>query len=416
MLAILTTHPIQYQVPVWRALKQDGRVPFEVWYLTDRHTRASHDREFGKTFAWDLDTLEGYPHRFLEAAPGATPGDFWKCRLAENLGARLRKAGANVLWIQGWQVAAYWQAAFAARGAGADLWLRAESNDLKAVSAWKQLAKKVLLGQFFQRVDHYLCIGKANRRLYEAYGARPEQLHAAPYAVDNERFARQAAALAPSRASIREQWGIPEGAFCVLFCGKFIPKKHPSALIAAARLLRETNRVPAIHLLFAGSGELGDQLRQACTVVFDAEAGGLQPAPPKTLPWRPSATFAGFLNQTEISRAYVAADCLVLPSDAGETWGLVVNEAMASGLPCAASRACGCTEDLLSLEWPERAFDPGDTMGLANAIVQLFRGNRSGDAERQRIASYSIQGTLDQVAGLYLKKCNLVNAKVRPRS
>ena len=39
-------------------------------------------------------------------------------------------------------------------------------------------------------------------------------------------------------------------------------------------------------------------------------------------------TFAGFLNQSEIPRAYVAADCIVLPSDYGETWGLVVNEAM----------------------------------------------------------------------------------------
>jgi glycosyltransferase involved in cell wall biosynthesis len=52
------------------------------------------------------------------------------------------------------------------------------------------------------------------------------------------------------------------------------------------------------------------------------------------------------MNQTEISRAYVAADCLVLPSDHGETWGLVVNEALASGLPCLVSDACGCAEEL----------------------------------------------------------------------
>jgi hypothetical protein len=84
-----------------------------------------------------------------------------------------------------------------------------------------------------------------------------------------------------------------------LFCGKFIPKKRPLDLVGAAKLL----------------------LRDA----------------------------AGFLNQTEISRAYVAADCLVLPSDYRETWGLVVNEAMASGLPCIISDQCGCAEDLGSL-------------------------------------------------------------------
>src|ERR1700675_1846715 len=85
MLAILTTHPIQYQVPLWQALARDGRVPFEVWYLTDHGTRPSRDREFGQTFAWDIDTLAGYPHRFLAAAEGSTPSAFLKCCLHERL-------------------------------------------------------------------------------------------------------------------------------------------------------------------------------------------------------------------------------------------------------------------------------------------------------------------------------------------
>ena len=151
-------------------------------------------------------------------------------------------------------------------------------------------------------------------------------------------------------------------------------------------------------------------------MVFDADAGGLQAPRVNDPAWRPPATFAGFFNQTEISKAYVAADCLVLPSDTAETWGLVVNEAMASGLPCAASRSCGCTEDLLSPDWPERAFDAGDPVGLANAIVQMFRGNRSGDGERQRVSAYSIQASLDQVAGLYERKANLINAVVHAQS
>ncbi|HEY0302422.1 MAG TPA: hypothetical protein VGC36_13845 [Rhizomicrobium sp.] len=43
MLVILSTHPIQYQVPVWQALARDGRVPFEVWYLSDHGVRQSLD-------------------------------------------------------------------------------------------------------------------------------------------------------------------------------------------------------------------------------------------------------------------------------------------------------------------------------------------------------------------------------------
>ena len=74
----------------------------------------------------------------------------------------------------------------------------------------------------------------------------------------------------------------------------------------------------------------------------------------------PTASFVGFLNQSEISRAYVAADCLVLPSDATETWGLVVNEAMASGLPCIVSNACGCAEDLVEPIRPDLCYPVGD--------------------------------------------------------
>jgi glycosyltransferase involved in cell wall biosynthesis len=81
----------------------------------------------------------------------------------------------------------------------------------------------------------------------------------------------------------------------------------------------------------------------------------------------PPASFTGFLNQSEISRAYVAADCLVLPSDYRETWGLVVNEALASGLPCLVSQACGCAEDLSICD----TFALGDVETLSLKLVRL---------------------------------------------
>jgi hypothetical protein len=83
MLAILTTHPIQYQVPLWQAIAKDGLVPFEVWYLSDHGTRVSYDEQFGKSFAWDIDTLSGYPYRFLRVNKDATVNRFGGLRLAE---------------------------------------------------------------------------------------------------------------------------------------------------------------------------------------------------------------------------------------------------------------------------------------------------------------------------------------------
>jgi glycosyltransferase involved in cell wall biosynthesis len=369
MLAILTTHPIQYQVPLWQALAREGRVPFEVWYLTDHGTRLSLDREFGQTFEWDIDTLSGYTHRFLEVDDWATPSSFWRCRLRERLRDRLRASQVTALWIQGWQVAAYWQAVHEARSAGVEVWLRGESNTLTPEPTWKRTIKRTRNRWLFRRVDRFFYIGKANRRLYEESGVAEAKLYPAPYAVDNERFSMQAAALGPRRAAIRERWGISEDAFCVLFCGKFIPKKRPLDIVAAARLLLAKRKLSNLHLLFVGSGVLGPKLRRACGVVFDAEGQPVCPRDDSTNYGSvfPAASFAGFLNQKEISQAYVAADCLVLPSDYRETWGLVVNEALASGLPCLVSQACGCAEELSGCG----AFALGDIEMLSSKLAGL---------------------------------------------
>jgi glycosyltransferase involved in cell wall biosynthesis len=405
MLAIITTHPVQYQTPIWQALATDGRVPFEVWYITRHGVEASLDREFGTTFRWDIDTLAGYPHQVLETARGAVPWDFRKCHLRERLRDRIRQSGATAVWVQGWQVAAYWQAVWEAKAAGVELWLRGESNDLAPTQAWKRPLKRIALGQLFRRVDRFLYVGSANRRLYRNFDIPQSRLHPAPYAIDNQRFAGQANALRPQRWELRRRWGIADDAYCVLFCGKFINKKRPMDVVEAARLLRSDGRLPNIHLLFAGSGELGGALRHTCTVVHDAERETGKPLRSEesfsARGGAPVASFAGFLNQTEISHAYVAADCLVLPSEHGETWGLVVNEALASGTPAIASTSCGCAEDLLPSTSGGRSFPAGDVRALAEALLMVRGADASASESMELLAKYDFSKTVETVQYLY---------------
>ena len=289
--------------------------------------------------------------------------------MRERLRERLRVSQVRALWIQGWQVAAYWQAVREARSAGVEIWLRGESNDLASQPQWKRKMRRVRNGWLFRSVDRFFYIGKANRRLYKESGVAEANLYPAPYAVDNERFAMQAAAVRSRRAALRQQWGIPQDAFCVMFCGKFIPKKRPMDLVAAARCLIEQGTLSKLHLLFVGSGVLGPELRRACRVVFDAEGQRNSSRVEGTnyASVLPPASFTGFLNQKEISQAYVAADCLVLPSDYAETWGLVVNEALASDLPCIVSQACGCAEELSSCG----TFPVGNIALLTSELVRL---------------------------------------------
>ena len=399
MLAILATHPIQYHVPLWQRLARDGQIPFEVWYLSQHATQLSRDREFGREFAWDLEMLEGYPHRFLQTPPGSTPNTPFRLRVAESLPDLFRQTKARVLWVQGWQVAAYWQAVWAAHKAGIQVWLRGESNVLReqgagaqgacSKGALKRTAKRILLKQLFTRVDHFLCIGTANRDLYRSYGVPESKLHMAPYAVDNERFAAQANQIRNSKLEIKKGWGISDAEQALLAA---LEKKRPLDVIKAARLLLESGRMPNIHLLFVGSGELGAEIRAACSVVFDAEAPSSGLPAPST--GNPRASFAGFLNQTEISKAYVTSDVLVLPSDYSETWGLVVNEAMASGVPCIISDRCGCARDLGKCAG-NMVFTCGDPIALANHIA--------AESAEPRIASQppSFQETVSAVRELY---------------
>ena len=410
MLAILSTHPIQYQAPLWQALAKDGRVEFEVWYLTAHAVQRSHDPGFGADFAWDMDLLAGYPHRFLITSAGATPNTPFRMWIMESLSALFKENKVKVLWVQGWQVGAYWQAVWAAHKAGVQVWLRGESNALReqggttrrrddkrrGPGGLKRAAKRLLLGQLFKRVDHFLCIGSANRDLYRSYGVPESKLHMTPYAVDNERFARQAKEIEDRRWEIRKQWGIPEESFCVLFCGKFIRKKRPFDLIKAAQLLLHSHPELKLHLLFVGSGELGAQLRANCNVVFDEEAKNLtSDLRHLTSGTKPKASFAGFLNQTEISRAYVAADLLVLPSDYGETWGLVVNEAMASGLLCIISDHCGCAPDLGRCDG-NAVFRCGDVEQLSELLTTIAQPKGSKPCKLP-----SLRETADVAAALY---------------
>ena len=115
----------------------------------------------------------------------------------------------------------------------------------------------------------------------------------------------------------------------------------------------------------------------------------------------PSASFAGFLNQTEISRAYVAADALVLPSDPGETWGLVVNEALASGLPAVVSAACGSAEDLVVPLDPRLCFPLGDIEALAAGIRHLVDHPVPAAAIAEHIARYDFSATVDTLETLW---------------
>jgi len=226
-----------------------------------------------------------------------------------------------------------------------------------------------------------LYIGKANREFYESHGVRPSRLFPAPYCVENERFSDCSARWRGRKAELRKRLGIPTASVCFLFSGKLIPKKHPLELLQAFENV-VLQGAPA-HLLVVGDG----QLRLQCEQYVREH--------------RLSVTFAGFVNQSQIAEWYAAADCLVLPSDSGETWGLVVNEAMACGCPALVSDQVGCAVDLIVEQETGRTFRFGDWRQLADRMLELahapFLLRSMGEAARRHIAAYSPQAAAEGI-------------------
>jgi glycosyltransferase involved in cell wall biosynthesis len=401
VLAVLTTHPIQYQVPIWKGLTAREVVPLKVFYMSDQGLEPRFDPGFGKNLAWDIDLLGGYESEFLGGYGHRRPDSFWKLRLKPGFGRALRRTGVEVLWLQGWQVAAYWQAVLEARSAGIEVWLRGETNSRSHKLGIAGRLKRRLVSELLHRVDRLLYIGKANRKFYLDQNIAEEKLASAPYCVDNARFSGAAAAARPVRQHLRDRWGIPSDAFCFLFAGKFVNSKRPFDLVGAAKRVQSALSEKKIHLLWVGAGQLGQAVRRACDIYFDAESNGWTYTTIDST--GPRASFVGFLNQSKISDAYAAADCLVLPSDQKETWGLVVNEAMASGLPCIVSNACGCAEDLVEPIRPDLTYPMGDVAALEHAMKSALTNPPSRELLQTHIAKYDVGRTIEIVEKLYFE-------------
>lgn len=373
-LGIVTTHPIQYQVPWFASLAADARLDLHVGFgwLPDAHAQGVG---FDRAFAWDLPLLDGYRWSELPRRDGHPQlSRFFGIRL-RGVARWLREQRLDALVTTGWNSYALVQTAIAARRLGLPLLARGDSHDLRR----RGLATRLLHRAFLTLFDGFLVVGKANRRFYRRRGVADSQLFDCPHFVDNERFAAQHAEAVPRRAELRAQWGVPEDAACALFAGKLVEVKNlPEALDA---LHVAVVAAPRLHLLIVGDGPLGEALRARVER--------------EKLP----VSFAGFLNQGEIAQAYAAADFLLLPSRS-ETWGLVVNEAMACGLPAIVSDGVGCAEDLVQPGVTGFVYRAGSPEELAARLIAMAGDGegrrRMGEAARVRVTSdYTVERAVD---------------------
>jgi glycosyltransferase involved in cell wall biosynthesis len=144
-------------------------------------------------------------------------------------------------------------------------------------------------------------------------------------------------------------------------------------LEAYAQLDAEVRR--QIGLVFVGDGpELATMKERAATIA----PGKIQ--------------FVGFVHREELAEFYALADALIFPTYS-DTWGLVVNEAMACGLPVIVSEVAGCVNDLVQDGWNGIVVSPADASRLAAAMARLAADSelrkKMASNSQQRIVEYS---------------------------
>jgi glycosyltransferase involved in cell wall biosynthesis len=379
-VAFLTSHPIQYYATLFKALAGQPGLDLEVLYCHNAAPVEQANAGFGVPFSWDVPLFEGYFYRFLRNVASRPSIATFAGLDTPEIQAYIRAAKYDAVVTNGWHYRSAWQAIWACWRYRVPVLVRSDSHLYSPRSPLKTVFKALPYRWFVSRLDGCLPVGRWSADYFLHYGARADRIHIVPHVVDS-RFNAEAERCAACRQQLRKRWALDCEQVVFLFSGKFIQKKRPLDFVKA---VQEASRYHArVAGLMVGDGPL----RAECEALVRNGR----------LPIR----FAGFLNQSEIAQAYIACDALVLPSDGAETWGLVVNEAMACGKPALVSDRVGCGPDLVITGQTGFIFHLGDVTALSALMIDgASRPGRlmaMGENARKVAANYSVPVAVDSL-------------------
>lgn len=292
----------------------------------------------------------------------------------------------HVVFVPGWSSSGALASLSWALRAGVPAILMSDSQQADAQRFWPfEQIKKWLVSQF----SGAIVAGSPHREYVEKLGLVPERIFDGYDTVDNSYFQKGAEEARRRSEAIRLQLGLSRPFF--LASARFVEKKNLAMLLRAysgyrRRLSGHASQQSLWDLVLLGDGpsrpELQEILKQDALESF--------------------VHLPGFRQYQELPSFYGLAECFVHSSKI-EQWGLVVNEAMASGLPVLVSRNCGCARDLVEEKVNGFTFDPGNQVELENALFDFATMAPSQKAEMGAASSKRIsEWDLDRFANSIL--------------
>ena len=374
-LAIITSHPIQYYAPWFRYLANKNSLSIKVFYLWSFGVTNQVDTEFKQALQWDIPLLDGYEYEFVNNV-SSNPGThhFWGFR-NPSLIERVKSYKSDAVLLMLYNYASIYNFLWKWNSSETPLLFRGDSHRLLIPNGVKAWTRRQLITQIYGKFAACLYVGKANYDYFRYHGLSADNLFFAPHAVDNQRFFNQTESAVREAGVWKQELGIPDNHAVILFAGKFNWKKRPLDLLSAF----VQAKLSQVSLLFVGSGELEDKLKKQAQNYSNIY-------------------FAPFQNQSQMPRTYAIADLFVLPSyGSGETWGLVINEAMCMSRPVLTSTHVGCTQDLVRDRTNGLVFPAGDVSALTSALQEAFSDRKRlqiwGQESKKIISNYSYTQT-----------------------
>jgi len=323
-VAIVSSHPIQYNAPLFRYLASDKRLKVKVYYTwSQSEAGLKYDPEFRRDIKWDIPLLEGYDFEFVKNTARKPGSDHFWGIVNPDLVPKVLAWQPDVVIVYGWNFYSHLKLIREIAGKVL-LGFRGDSHLLSGRQGFKSILKRKLLRWIYSKIDFAYYVGSYNRSYFAHYGIQPEQLVFVPHAVDNKRFRHNPNNLEELAFQWKADLGIKKSETIFLYAGKFIQKKNLFFLIQSFNKLKTTDA----KLIMVGSGILEKVLK-------------------KVAEGNENIIFLDFQNQSMMPVLYKMADVFVLPSRMNETWGLGINEAMASGKAIICSDQVGCAPDLV---------------------------------------------------------------------
>ena len=187
-IAIVTTHPIQYQSPWFRLMVEKG-FQIKVFYTWEQSGKGKiFDPGFGKEIKWDIPLLEGYDYEFVKNSspiPGITR---FLGLINPGLIPSIEAWKADCLFVNGWNYYSHLKCMRYFHNK-IPVFFRGDSVLLFEKKGIKQLARRSFLKWVYRHIDYAYYAGTHSKSYFLIHGLRPEQLIYSPHAIDLDRFA-----------------------------------------------------------------------------------------------------------------------------------------------------------------------------------------------------------------------------------